>query len=185
MVEGSGSDSQSAEEVTAGLDPARLGSFGEVREKDKEEKDASPPEKELFIKKCSHPALALHRLRVPAYQWPRLITQGEEVRPRRRPGSAEERKHLLRSPEEVASPQLPSSRGPCTTGPSECLHLIYSCVQGSVGTRSAPRAGLCVFITTRRCVDSPPYRSHLHHFTHPPGARGLLPDLTSGAGRGN
>lgn len=79
------------------------------------------------------------------------------------------------------SPQLPFSHSPCTTGSSVCLHLIYSCVQGYLGTRSAPRACLCVFITTQLCVDSPPYRSHLHHFTYPPGAPGLLPDLTSEA----
>lgn len=68
----------------------------------------------------------------------------------------------------------------CRRSGPVCLHLVYSCVQSYLGTHSTPRAGLCTFITTQPCVDSPTYRSHLHHLTRPHGAWGLLPDLTSG-----
>lgn len=133
--------------------------------------------------------LALYFPRMPSHQRPLLTTQGKYVRLRPvpwQPCAAGRTEALAKITQGGRpSPQLPFSHSPCTTGPSVCLHLIYSCVQSYLGTRSVPRAGLCVFITTQLCVDSPPYRSHLHHFTHPPGARGLLPDLTSGAGRSN
>lgn len=84
----------------------------------------------------------------------------------------------LRSPEGVgpapSSPPLRRRSAPV------CLHLVYSCVQSYLGAHSTPRAGLCTFITTQPFVDSPTYRSHLHHLTRPRGACGLLPDLTSG-----
>ena len=96
------------------------------------------------------------------------------------PVQLEEASARLRSPEGVgpapSSPPLRRRSAPV------CLHLVYSCVQSYLGARSAPRAGLCIFITTQLCVDSPTYRSHLHHLTRPRGAWGLLPDLTSGAG---
>lgn len=44
MDQGSGSDGLSGEGVMAGLEPTPPGSFGEMREKDEEEKDASQPE---------------------------------------------------------------------------------------------------------------------------------------------
>lgn len=133
--------------------------------------------------------LALYFPRMPSHQRPLLTTPGKCVSLRPvpwQPCAAGRTEALAKITQGGRpSPQLPCSRRACTAGPPVCLHLIYSCVQSYLGTRSAPRAGLCVFITTQLCVDSPPYRSHLHHFTHPPGARGLLPDLTSGAGRSN